>query len=331
MLSCILWILLILSCVIGASQSSEAGTLRIAGVTASSEQAPNVAGNTLDGDLNTRWSAKGDGQWIQYRLETCEVVTNLEIAWYQGDRRTASYAVETSEDGIKWITGLQADTDSAGWGNLLQPADITDQFACFVRIVGFGTSVNRWNSITEVHINGFANPDAPPDPAPGETGVIIPIIGVYASDEQGPNIAANAIDGDFNTRWSAKAERWIREDIEADPGFDPLPEDMTTWIVFEIEECATIHNIYISWYQGDKRVAFYSIELSEDGVDWRREHFGVGGGSNDPGEFHFFSLEHQFGCFIRITGYGNTSNPWNSIAEVLLEGEFPETELNAMN
>src|SRR5437879_3741088 len=53
-------------------------------VTASGYQDPNVPQNTLDNNLATRWSANGDGQWIQYDLGTTMAVSTVTIAWYQG-------------------------------------------------------------------------------------------------------------------------------------------------------------------------------------------------------------------------------------------------------
>ena len=317
-------VLLMVSFFVGASQS-EAGNLRIAAVTASAEQVPNVATNTLDGDLGTRWSAKGDGQWIRYELESCEVVFGVRIAWFQGDSRVASFAIETSEDGVSWVTVSQADSSGEELG--LQSVNTADQFACFVRIVGFGTSVNAWNSITEVNIEGFVGEHAPV----GGTGVLIPIARAYASAEDRSNVAANTLDGDFNTRWSARADRWIADDIEEDQGWDPQPEDRTTWISFELERCQAIEGVHIAWYQGDRRVSFFGVELSEDGVNWKRTHFGVGFGSSDPGESHYVSLDLPSHCFLRIVGFGNTFNAWNSITEVRIEGELTEDELRLMN
>lgn len=136
-----------------AAPPAESVPLPIAGVTASAFQDPNVPENTLDGDLGTRWSAQGDGQWIRYELTACDTVSQVSVAWYQGDVRTASFNVETSEDGVTWISAHSG--SSSGETLDPQPVDIDDTFACFVRIVGFGNSQNNWNSITEVQIEGF--------------------------------------------------------------------------------------------------------------------------------------------------------------------------------
>lgn len=142
--------------------------LAVLGATASSEQAPNVAGNTLDGNLATRWSAQGDGETITFELETCDTVSGISIAWHDGDKRIAFFDVETSEDGTTFIPAITGG-ESNGISLTLQPADFEDRHACFVRIVGHGNSALReltalWNSITEVQILGVN--DAPADTVP---------------------------------------------------------------------------------------------------------------------------------------------------------------------
>ena len=73
---------------------------------ASSWQEPNVPANTLDGDLGTRWSAQGDGQWITYDLGRSERVESIDIAFYQGNIRTATFDVLLSNDNANWVTAL---------------------------------------------------------------------------------------------------------------------------------------------------------------------------------------------------------------------------------
>lgn len=63
--------------------------LTVTGVAASADDG-NVAANTLDSNLNTRWSAQGDGVWIQYDLGTTQNVGSVSIAWHKGDTRRRS-------------------------------------------------------------------------------------------------------------------------------------------------------------------------------------------------------------------------------------------------
>ena len=77
----------------------------------------NGPNNTLDNDLATRWSANGSGQWIRYNLGTSYNIESLDIAFYKGDQRNASFDVLTSEDGQNWNTVFSG----------TQPSSTTDQ------------------------------------------------------------------------------------------------------------------------------------------------------------------------------------------------------------
>ncbi|MEZ4664368.1 MAG: discoidin domain-containing protein [Caldilineaceae bacterium] len=68
-------------------------------VTASAAEEPNVAANVVDGDLDTRWSAEGDGQWVQLDLGAPRLVEGVQIAWFTGAQRTAYFDLLSSLDG----------------------------------------------------------------------------------------------------------------------------------------------------------------------------------------------------------------------------------------
>ncbi|MFL5747882.1 MAG: DNRLRE domain-containing protein, partial [Niastella sp.] len=119
-------------------------------VTASSNDG-NLPSNVLDNDLNTRWSASGDGQWIQVCLNTPTAVTGVQIAFYQGSTRTSGFDVQVSDSGLVWSNVL-TNIHSSGTTNNLETFSFTPRTAKYVRIVGHGNSVNAWNSYTEVKI-----------------------------------------------------------------------------------------------------------------------------------------------------------------------------------
>ncbi|ASZ12701.1 cellulase family glycosylhydrolase [Chitinophaga pendula] len=119
-------------------------------VTASGDDG-NVAANVRDNNLNTRWSASGDGQWIQFCLSAVTTVTGVDIAFYKGDTRRSVFDILTSMDGNTWTaagTGLQASGSSLN----LESFNFTGRSAKYVRIVGHGNNENAWNSYTEVKI-----------------------------------------------------------------------------------------------------------------------------------------------------------------------------------
>lgn len=69
---------------------------------ASRAEQPNLPGNTLDRDPDTYWAAEGDGEWISYDAGKMAMIGEVAVAWPQGDRQTAFFTLEVSNDGRKW-------------------------------------------------------------------------------------------------------------------------------------------------------------------------------------------------------------------------------------
>ena len=124
-------------------------------VTASTHDG-NVPANTVDNNLATRWSANGDGQWIQYDLGVARTVSLLQIAWYQGNVRRSTFDAAVSDSATGPWTPLVTAQQSAGTTTALETYDVADGTGRYVRITGHGNTVNAWNSVTEVNL--FAVP-----------------------------------------------------------------------------------------------------------------------------------------------------------------------------
>ena len=131
---------------------SEKALLSIVGASASTFQAPNVPANTIDTILRTRWSALGAEQWIQFDLGAQRSVSQVTIAWHEGNRRRATFAVQVSLDGEAWTEVYRG--NSSGTTTTAEATPFPETSAQYVRIVGQGNTANMWNSITEVQIYG---------------------------------------------------------------------------------------------------------------------------------------------------------------------------------
>jgi len=149
----------------GGEEPGEESPVPVTGVTASPDDG-NVPANTLDDDLGTRWSSKGDGAWIRYDLGSKQNIGAVALAWHQGDTRKNTFDVQVSDDGSSWKTVLDRKTSS---GSTLQQQtyDFADTSARYVRIVGHGNTTNDWTSIAETDIyqgDGGGDPTDPTDP-----------------------------------------------------------------------------------------------------------------------------------------------------------------------
>jgi hypothetical protein len=123
----------------------------------------NIAANTIDNDLTTRWSARGNNQWIKYRLEAAIFIKTVKIAWYRGNERKSFFDIQTSADDAEWTTVYSG--NSSGQTTAMQSYAVTPASASYVRIVGHTNTLNDWNSITEVKILKDSYSTAPAEKA----------------------------------------------------------------------------------------------------------------------------------------------------------------------
>jgi unsaturated chondroitin disaccharide hydrolase len=123
--------------------------LPVAGVTASSNDG-NVPANAVDGNLATRWSAAGDGQWLRLDLGAVKPVTKVSVAYFRGDIRTARFDLQASNDGSSWTTLIRTLTS----GVTLEPEtyDVPDTSARYVRLVGHAATGTTYTSVTEIAV-----------------------------------------------------------------------------------------------------------------------------------------------------------------------------------
>lgn len=273
--------------------------------------------NTIDNNLDTRWSANGDGEYLQYDLGESLNIDSLNIAFYKGDQRSASFEVHTSEDGTDWKTVFSGTQDTS----------TTDQFNValeesvgqFVKVVGYGNTSNSWNSITEVDINtsvidtgnedddndGVINSED--DCANTPAGIEVDQNGckinsdnteiVYSatSSTDDGNVADNVLDEDYNSRWSANGNE--------------------EWLQLGLGSLQTIETLNIAFFKGSSRTSTFDILVSANGENWSTALSDVTS-SGESTELEIFDLDGVEAQYIRYVGYGNSSNSWNSVTEM---------------
>ena len=131
-------------------------------------------------------------------------------------------------------------------------------------------------------------------------GTRLAVTAVTASGDDG-NVPANAIDGNFSTRWSDEGDGvWLRLDLGANKD---------------------IGSVSIAWHQGDQRRADFQVQTADAASPstWttavaRRL---AGGTSTAPETYDFADRNDRY---VRIVGYGNEDNDWTSILEAAVYG-----------
>ena len=141
--------------------------LSVASVSANGDDG-NVPSNTLDGNLNTRWSSFGrTGKYITFDLGSSKKISRIKIAWYKGDQRKAFFKVRVGNSTSSLSTVVDKKNEgSSGNTRQLETYDFSETTARYVRISSFGNSSNDWNSVTEVEIYGEDGSVNPPPPPP---------------------------------------------------------------------------------------------------------------------------------------------------------------------
>ena len=353
----------------------------VCNVTASSDDG-NIAENTRDNDLATRWSALGNGQWVEYDLCESETVTSLDIAWFKGNVRNSYFEIQTKASSDEYATVYSG--SSNGIQLIAENYGFSYSVADSVRIVGYGNSSNNWNSITEVEIYSEAEDDYEllqpesftaaaisqyaielgwNDNSTGEDGYVIDAqkqgesgyttvgitgantssfthddlepsttyayrlraykgseystyvsaaattldeiiiqpskiipAGLFATSDDG-NVAENTIDNDLATRWSANGDG--------------------QYIEYDLGQSYDLYEINAAFFKGNQRQAFYQLYTSTNGSDFQLIIDSSSSGSTlDLEPILPSNLAPISARYVRLVGFGNTSNTWNSVTEV---------------
>src|SRR5215203_564795 len=251
----------------------------------------NVPQNTLDNNLNTRWSNLGLPSWIQYDLGESQPICSVDIAWYRGNLRVNTFTISVSNDGINYqhIFSGQSSGKTAG----LESYNVPDTIGQYMRITVTGNTENSWSSITEVDINtGF-----PPRPTPTPTECKTPTITAVGATGNDGNIPQNTLDNNVNTRWSNLG---LPSSIQYDLGGTSHP----------------ICDVDIAWYRGNLRVNSFTISASDDPSFTNPRTIFIGQSSGKTTSPETYNVEDTSKKYLRITVIANTENDWVSITEV---------------
>ena len=143
----------------GAGGGSSQSLMIIAATDDGTFSPPHNPGNTIDGNLATRWSSQGIGKTLTLDLGQSKEITEVKIAWQHGDARTNFFDIAVSADGSTFQPVLTGGA-SSGTTTQLEGYSISGANGRYVRITGNGnTSLGapNWNSILEVEVHGCAS------------------------------------------------------------------------------------------------------------------------------------------------------------------------------
>jgi heparin/heparan-sulfate lyase len=96
------------------------------------------------------WAAEGREVRFDLVLTQPRQLRGVGIKWHQGATRQAKFAVETSADRATWKRVFEG--ASSGTASELETYAFEPHPARFVRFLGFGNTVNAWNSIVHFRV-----------------------------------------------------------------------------------------------------------------------------------------------------------------------------------
>ena len=272
---------------------------RITRVTASATHRIRNEINTLDGDLKTAWSVRGDGQWVCYELNQLAEIRWVAIAWAAGDERKYRFDVLGSVDGDQWQEVFAG--DSSGETNELEVHRFDPMQASFIKLVGHGSDENDWVNVLEVEIDGAEYVPAATEEMtrfqpPSDAKETLPFIhAVTASLSPRPTLPQNTVDGDPKTGWSAQ------EDGQ--------------WLTYHLSRSTQVGSVAITWACPHK--VPFGVRVSQDGRRWKHVLDDSSQGVEGATESYEFDLVDA--RYVRLAVHGSVQNHWHRLTEVKID------------
>lgn len=132
-----------------------------------------------------------------------------------------------------------------------------------------------------------------------EEAQLLPVASVSASAVDQGYVPENTLDGnlDETSRWSAVSGNWIQYDLGAS---------------------RDIGGIALAFMRGDQRKTDFQIVASNDGDDW--SSIMVTSSSGASTGYEYYETKNLSARYIRIIGYGNSTNNFTSITEAAILG-----------
>ena len=136
----------------------ELSVAKITNIKASLFTVPDYPGNIADGNTATKWSVKGDNQWLLLKLDEPFNISHLEISFSPGQKYESYFDIFASKDNLIWESILNKAVSCNFSGDIQVfdfPSTKTNTEYSYIKVVGHGNSLNNWNSFSEFKTIGL--------------------------------------------------------------------------------------------------------------------------------------------------------------------------------
>lgn len=129
--------------------------VEVIGVGTQEGNATVTADNVNDDIVTTRWSGESNNgtAFLTLDVDCPKILTSVQIYFHKGGERTSDFSIEISNDGVNFIEVI-AETTSDQVTGYQEFSLVGNPVAQYVRVKGYGNSVNNWNSYEEIKVYG---------------------------------------------------------------------------------------------------------------------------------------------------------------------------------
>ncbi|MFD2328103.1 polysaccharide lyase family 8 super-sandwich domain-containing protein [Cohnella sp. GCM10020058] len=263
---------------------------KVAAVTDSGNDG-NLPGNTYDNNIGTRWSSSGTGQWIQFDLGKTQPIGYVGISFFVQNTRTSAFDILVSEDNVNWNTVFSGNSSIVSDDTVIQTFDFPDVQARYVKILGYGNSLNLWNSYSEVQIyapSSAGNAMIPPS--------VKPLSATSVTDATYGSGIDEVNDFDIATSWTAGAEGQS--------------------LVLDMGSNVQLGYAGIGFPDGHNREYSFDIEASADQSVWSAVYSGSSAGQTS--EIRAYDFDDTTARYVKFTLHEDGEGHPGRVSEIQL-------------
>ncbi|CAM4481842.1 hypothetical protein FHS16_004775 [Paenibacillus endophyticus] len=243
----------------------------------------NLPHNTLDNNLDSRWSSLGEGEWIQYDLGKVQPIGYLGINFLSQTARATTFDIKVSSNNTTWTTVFSGESTTGGSAADMNVYDFPDTQARYVKVIGYGNTSNDFNHMTELHIY-----------APNTQGNVIIPLSVAPLTALSTTNRLETIDSDVFTRYSSLGDG--------------------QFLKYDLGSSMQVGYAGISFFAGLSRHYSFDIQASTDDATWTT----VFSGQNNvlTSEIVAYDFPDTTARYMKIVFHGNDADLYNRLSEI---------------